>query len=337
MQPLVSILIPAFNAELWIADTIQSALAQTWKTREIIVVDDGSSDRTLAIAKKFAADGVTVVTQDNQGAAAARNKAFSLSQGDYLQWLDADDLLASDKIANQVKALGDCPSKRTLLSSAWGHFIYRPERAKFSPTSLWCDLSPVEWLLRYFEQNHWMQTATWLVSRELTEAAGPWDARLLGDDDGEYFTRVILASDCIRFIPEARVFYRRGVSTLGYVGQSNRKLEAHFLSMHLRILHVKSFEDNARVRAACLNYLQRYLVYFYPERPDIVQRMEQLAADLGGSLDTPRLSWKYAWIQRVFGWQNAKRTQLIYNECKSSVLSFWDAALFRSKINARSE
>src|SRR5439155_18713167 len=127
--------------------------------------------------------------------------------------------LASDKIANQMKALGECPSKRTLLSSAWGHFIYRPERAKFSPTSLWCDLSPVEWLLRYFQRNHWMQTATWLVSRELTEIAGPWDARLLGDDDGEYFSRVILASDGIRFVPEARVFYRRGLGTLSYVGR----------------------------------------------------------------------------------------------------------------------
>jgi len=57
-------------------------------------------------------------------------------------------------------------------------------------------------------QHFWMQTATWLVSRELTEAAGPWDTRLLSDDDGEYFCRVILASDGIRFVPGARVFQR---------------------------------------------------------------------------------------------------------------------------------
>jgi len=54
-------------------------------------------------------------------------------------------------------------------------------------------------------QNLYMQTATWLVSRELTEAAGPWDTRLLGDDDGEYFCRVLLASNGVRFVPEAKV------------------------------------------------------------------------------------------------------------------------------------
>jgi glycosyltransferase involved in cell wall biosynthesis len=330
--PLVSILIPAFNAERWIAATIESAVKQSWERKEIIVVDDGSSDQTFAIAKHFATAGVTVVTQDNQGAAAARNKAFSLSQGDYLQWLDADDLMASDKIANQVKALGGCLSNRTLLSSAWGHFIYQPARARFSPTSLWCDLSPREWLLRSFAQNHWMQTATWLVSRELTEAAGPWDTRLLGDDDGEYFTRVILESDLVRFIPEATVFYRRGLNTLGNVGRSDRKLEAHFLSMKLRIAHLRAFEETEAVRAACLSYLQRYLIYFYPERPDIVHEMEEIAAGLGSKLAVPRLSWKYAWIQRLFGWQRAKRTQIAYNEYKSSILRSWDAALFRLKI-----
>src|SRR5438132_2627679 len=104
MQPLVSILIPAFNAERWIADTIESALGQTWQRKEIIVIDDGSTDQTLAIARQFACKAVSVTTQLNQGAAAARNKALSLSQGEYIQWLDSDDLLAPDKIAKQMQS-----------------------------------------------------------------------------------------------------------------------------------------------------------------------------------------------------------------------------------------
>ena len=103
MKPLVSILIPAFNAEQYIADSIRSAMAQTCPRKEIIVVDDGSTDNTLAIARQFETDGVRVVAQDNQGAAAARNRLFSLSKGDYLQWLDADDLLAPDNIARQME------------------------------------------------------------------------------------------------------------------------------------------------------------------------------------------------------------------------------------------
>src|SRR5207245_5785704 len=134
MKPLVSILIPAYNAEPWIGDTIKSAVGQTWPRKEIIVVDDGSRDQTLAIARQFASKEISVVTQANQGAAAARNHAFSICQGDFIQWLDADDLLAPDKIARQMEAVDQCRSKRTLLSSAWGRFIYRPHQATFVPT-----------------------------------------------------------------------------------------------------------------------------------------------------------------------------------------------------------
>src|SRR5256714_5285360 len=146
MEPLVSILIPAYNSQEWIKDTIQSALAQTWPRKEIIVVDDGSRDQTLKIAREFESRKVRVVTQPNQGAAVARNTAFSLAQGDYIQWLDADDLLAPDKVENQVRQLGNCRSKRTLLSGAWGYFIYRTRKAKFSPSPLWSNLTPADWL-----------------------------------------------------------------------------------------------------------------------------------------------------------------------------------------------
>src|ERR1700674_5293977 len=125
-------------------DSHRSAIAQTWERKEIIVVDDGSTDETLAIARQFESESVRVVTQRNQGAAAARNRAFSLSRGDYIQWLDADDLLAYDKIARQIEALSPDCNERTLLSSAWGRFMYRYYRAEFFPTALWRDQSPVE-------------------------------------------------------------------------------------------------------------------------------------------------------------------------------------------------
>src|SRR5271166_3102837 len=132
MKPLVSILIPAFNAEAWIGDTIRSALAQTWQRKEIIIVDDRSTDQTLTLARRFASKEVVVVTQENQGASAARNHAFSLSQGDYIQWLDADDLLSPDKIAKQMAPAEESLSTRTLFSSGWGYFRYRTDLAKFS-------------------------------------------------------------------------------------------------------------------------------------------------------------------------------------------------------------
>lgn len=325
MTRLVSILIPAYNAERWISDTIRSAIAQTWPQKEIIVVDDGSTDQTLAIALQFESNEVRAVTQPNQGAAAARNKAFSLSRGAYTQWLDADDLLSPGKVAYQMQAAVRTNDGRTLFSCPWAFFRSRPHKAKFIPTPLWCDLGPTEWLIRKWEGNWHMQTATWLVSRELTDTAGPWDTRLLGDDDGEYFSRVINASNRIQFVPQSRVYYRITPSSrLSYIGRSDKKMQAHFLGMRLQIDCLRARGDNHRVRAACLNYLQVWLSSFYPDRPDLVHEAQQLAGSLGARLSVPRASWKYAWIEKIFGFGAAKHVQLSYNRCKEGVLRTWD-------------
>ena len=155
---------------------------------------------TLAVARLFQSEGVKVVTQPNMGAAAARNRALQLAQGTYIQWLDADDLLAPDKIMNQMRLAEQCGDSRVLLSSPWAYFKYRSTAAKFVPTALWQDCAPVEWIVCKWTHNLHMQTATWLVSRELSNAAGPWNTELLGDDDGEYFTRVVLASRKVCFV-----------------------------------------------------------------------------------------------------------------------------------------
>lgn len=329
MKSLVSILIPAFNAEECIAETLHSAIAQTWEPKEIIVVDDGSTDRTLAIARQFESDKVQVVTSEHQGAAATRNKALSLSRGEYIQYLDADDLLAPDKIARQMKAAEQSTSQRTLYSGSFGWFVHRYYRARFIPSPLWCDLSPVEWLIRKMKLGVFMQTGAWLVSRELAEAAGPWNSKLLGDDDGEYFCRVLLASDGVRFVPESRVYYRRsGVSSLSYIGLSDSKMEAQLHSMQLHITHLRSLEDSQRVRESCVAYIQNWLQFFYPHRPDLVRQAEEMAASLGETLRTPQLSWKLALFSAFFGGQHAKRVQDLILRFQWSLIRSWDKMLF---------
>ena len=328
----MSILIPAYNAERWIAETLRSALAQTWKAKEIIVVNDGSTDRTEEIARQFEPQGIRVVTQKNEGAAAARNTAFSLCRGDYIQWLDADDLLAPDKIERQMEALPDLENKRLLLSGGFAKFKYRYHRAKFLPGPLWRDLAPLDWLLCKLGQDTYMQTSTWLVSRELAQAAGPWNNSLLGDDDGEYFCRVVLASNEIRFLSDAKVFYRQpGFDRLSSIGRSDKKLESQFLSINLHISYLRSLEESERVRTACLAYLQTWFGWFLGERPDLARELEDLATSLGGRLKAPRLPWKYLWIQKLFGWTVAKRVRQRWNQYKSSAMIGWDKVLFRLK------
>ena len=333
IQPLVSILIPAYNAESLIGYTLQSAVNQTWQRKEIIVVNDGSTDKTAEVARSFASKQVKIVSTENQGLSAAVNNAYRVCQGDYIQELDADDILAQDKIERQLSSLQDGDSKRLLLSSAWAPFYYRTGHAHFVRSDLWQDLSPVEWLLRKMAGNLHMQNATWLMSRELTEAAGPWDTRLQYDQDGEYFCRVLLASVGTRFVPQARIFYRMsGTNRVSFIGNSDTKKDSLLRSMRLHIEYLRSLENSERVWKACLTYLQTWYDFFYPDRPDIVAQLHDLAAELQGRLETPRLRSKYAWMKPIFGWKVAKWAQRALPEAKSSLLRRWDKTMFQHEI-----
>jgi glycosyltransferase involved in cell wall biosynthesis len=328
-KPMVSILIPAYNAEAWIAHTLKSATDQTWQRKEIIVIDDGSTDRTAKIARGFQSKEVAVVSTENRGLSAAVNHAMRLCQGDYIQELDADDLLAPDKIERQLTALREGDSKRTLLSSSWAYFHFRTSRAHFVPNSLWQDLSPVEFLLRKMGENLHMQNATWLLSREIADAAGGWDETLHYDQDGEYYCRAILASEGTHFVPEGRIFYRlSGANRISYIGNSNKKRESLLRSMKLHVQYLRSLEESERVRKACLTYLSNWAEHFYPERPDIFAELQALATQLGGALEPPVLRWKYEWLKPVFGWKGARWAQRVLPEKKSSTIRCWDKLMF---------
>ena len=103
--PTTSIVIPAYNAHKYIAATIDSVLAQDYLDYEIIVVNDGSKDNTLAIVNTFKNDKLRVYTQDNAGVSAARNRAISLARAPYIYFLDADDILAKDALGRCIRAI----------------------------------------------------------------------------------------------------------------------------------------------------------------------------------------------------------------------------------------
>ena len=97
MSPLVSVLIPCHNNEAFVGEAIESALGQTYPNIEVIVVDDGSTDKSLNVIKSYG-DRIKWKSGPNRGACAARNTSFFQSQGEFIQFLDADDLIAADKI-----------------------------------------------------------------------------------------------------------------------------------------------------------------------------------------------------------------------------------------------
>ena len=309
MPALVSIITPAYNAEKWISESIKSVIAQDWKQKELIIVDDGSTDNTLAVARSFESPTVKVITQENMGASAARNKGLSIAQGDYIQWLDADDLLSPTKISWQLKDAESVTSSRTLFSSSFGTFFVQPHKTRFVPNDLWQDLEPINFLLTIFTQNLWMNPAVWLVSRKLTELAGTWDERLSLDDDGEYFSRVVAASEYVKFNKIAKVYYR--LHNIGSLSRSvsNHACESLLLSLSMRINQLRHLEDSERTRGASVMLLQTWLDYFYPEKEELLRRVYDLAQELGGTLSTPKLSWKYSPIMKLFGGKGTKRVR----------------------------
>ena len=175
-----------------------------------------------------------------------------------------------------------------------------------------------------------MQTATWLTSRQLAEAAWALGSRgRLGDDDGEYFCRVLLASRGVRFVPEARIFYRITSSNrLSWIGASDRKKDAMLVSMKLHVQYLRSLQESEPVRnvTSTAPYMQNWLHNFYPERPDIVAELQDLATQLQGRLDVPSLRWKYAWMKPIFGWKAAKKAQMALPQLKASLVGRWDKA-----------
>jgi glycosyltransferase involved in cell wall biosynthesis len=310
MAELVSVLIPAYNAERWLPATIRSVLEQTWPRVELIVVDDGSKDGTLAVAKEWESTSVKVVTQPNSGACAARNKALALAQGRYIQWLDADDLLHPNKIAAQMAAAAEAADRRVLLSGQFGTFYYRTEKAVFTKTSLWRDLTPLDYLLTRFSENACFQTDAWLVSRELTDAAGLWTDFGSPDDDGEYFCRAAINSNGVKFVPNARTYYR--VGNLGSLAntRSAKAVKALFASKVKSIRYLLALEDSPRARQACVQLLQDWM-YDLWGHVDVVAQARQLARELGGTLERPALKWKYEPIQWLFGYDAAFKARQV--------------------------
>lgn len=116
--PLVSIIIPVFNGEKYIKEAVDSALAQTYKNIEIIVVDDGSQDKTEEILLSYG-DKINYFKKENGGVATALNFAIKKAQGEYISWLSHDDIYLPNKVETQINVLRTLENKKTILYSSW--------------------------------------------------------------------------------------------------------------------------------------------------------------------------------------------------------------------------
>lgn len=310
MKPSVSIIIPCFNAARWLQETLDSALGQTWAEKEVILVDDGSTDDSLAVARRFASRGIRIVSQRKAGAAAARNTGLRHARGEYLQFLDADDLLSPRKVELQLQVLAHRPTG-TLATCRWGRFETDPARARFVDAAVFRDFSSVEFLVLAGESGAMMHPSAWLVPRQVAEAAGPWDETLTLNDDGEYFCRVALASAGLAFCadPAARSYYRSGIP-----GSLSRRRDAaarrsQFRALELITSRILQFESSPRTRRAVAGYWRRFVHDFFPFPADLIERALGELTRLGEPVGRPALGPKASLAARVIGWRNLRRLQ----------------------------
>lgn len=308
MKPLVSILIPCYNSEKWLAETIKSALAQTWDNIEIIVVDDGSTDNSFAVAKHFEANGIKAISQTNKGASAARNRAFQESKGDFIQYLDADDLLAPNKIELQVKLLLD-GNLEYIASGEWARFYQSSIEACFTPEPAWSNMSAIDWLICSWEGGGMMHPAAWLVPRKIIQATGCWNETLSLNDDGEYFCRVVLASKGIKFCSGAKSYYRSGINGSLSNTTSFAAWESAFHTIEICANNLLLKENSLRTRHACATAFQRFVYSAYPDALDLVQKAEAKVKLLGGSNLKSDGGFAFQLAANTLGWKLAKRLQ----------------------------
>lgn len=306
--PLVSILIPCYNAGPWLRQTLESALAQTWRAKEIIVVDDGSTDDSPHLALEYADRGVRLISQKNAGQSAAFNRAVAEARGDYLEFLDADDLLAPTKLEEQLARLRTLPSG-WVATCGWARFHQSTEEAVPDPGPVTGDLDPVDWLVKVWSAETMMHGAAWLVPADLVRRAGGWDERLSLINDFEFFSRLLLEAAGVAHCPATLTYYRSGLPGSLSAQKSDRAWASAFLSTRLGTERLLARENSPRTRAAAAACLRNLYFAAYPDVPDLRADALLRLHGLGEALGTPPGGRKFRLLSRLLGWRAARRLQ----------------------------
>ncbi|HTK22195.1 MAG TPA: glycosyltransferase [Mucilaginibacter sp.] len=289
-EPLVTVIIPLYNASNYIAQCIDSVLAQTWSNIEVIVVDDGSTDNSLQIAGQYKSDKVFIVTQENSGASIARNKGLKLAKGDYIQFLDADDILSENKIASQMNILNNSRDHVGLCNTV--HFKDGEDFHKAPIVNEWFATGsddPVDFLLKLYAGNEVMpgyggmvQPNAWLTPKNLIDKAGPWKKYKCPDDDGEFFCRIILESKGIRFSREGINYYRKFDNNKSLSSQRTREAtENIYQTIDLKYKYLKERTDSKILDRILARHYWELGVAAYPKHPDISAKAIKKAKFLG--------------------------------------------------------
>ena len=319
-QPLVSIIIPVYNSEKFLVACINSALQQTWPHKEIIIVDDGSPDGSLQVISQFDNPEIKIIQQQNQGASAARNRGMREAKGDYIQFLDADDLLSADKIEKQVQALQDQPGKLAICSTIHfsGDAPQNEQPSVYEEQFLFSDDNPAHFLTKlwggYSMHGSMITVHAWLIPVEVAKKAGDWNVSLTVDDDGEYFSRVVINSAGI-IKTSGFSYYRKYINTASLSSGNNQTglqsaLKAALLKKELLLDYTDSYEANLAVYKLLLNIA----IAAYGKYPQVYKDAANALPKINPGSYKPPLGGKLSsFLVSVLGWRAVRKLQIIFS------------------------
>ncbi len=254
-SPLVSVIIPCYNAERYLAETLESVLVQTHTNWECVIVDDHSTDNSFEIIQKYCSiypNKFRLYNNSRKGACAARNVGFENSRGEYIQFLDADDLLDASKIEKQISFFKEF-GNNIIVNGRWGRFYKIAEDVRWEHQIIDKDYQlPINWLMDSWMGKGMSAQHAWLIPRELIERAGSWNEKLLINQDGEFFCRVLLVSKEIKFCNEAMVYYRS--DNVNSIGKQRSEL-----AMASQLTSYFLYEKN--IELFCYNLTNKNILY----------------------------------------------------------------------------
>ncbi len=312
VDPLVSIIIPVYNSEKYLTETINSAINQTWANKEIIIVDDGSTDNSLAIAKQFENDRVKILNQQNKGASAARNRGIAEAQGAYIQFLDADDLLSTDKIAAQLAVINGADNLVALCSTI--HFkdtdniyLMQVEREWYANDSN----NTVDFLIKLYSSDltfkgygGMVQPNAWLTPKAIIDKAGWWNEQLTVDDDGEYFCRVLLAANGIKFSHKGINYYRK-FDKLGSLSsqKTEQAYQSKLTASDLKYEYLKTRYDNDVLKKIFSRFYWEIGVASFPQSIKISNIALKKAKEFGYNGPKYHAGKASNFLVKILGWR----------------------------------
>ncbi|KAF3885339.1 MULTISPECIES: glycosyltransferase family 2 protein [Nostocales] len=207
-MPTISVIIPAYNAEHTILQTIESVQRQTFSDFEIIVIDDGSTDRTLEVLNAIADSRLKIFSYDNGGLPVARNRGMARATGEFLAFLDADDLWSPDKLQLQLAALQQRPEAGVAYS--WTHFMDEQGKSFHADEPIYFEGNVYSKLL---VKNFLASGSNPLIRKQAIESVGEFYPPAGGSADWDYWVRLAALWHFV-VVPKPQIFYRQSSSSM---------------------------------------------------------------------------------------------------------------------------